>query len=90
MSLEIGGFIQGIRETTILAPKNENHICRLCGGYDLEFLGYSRMRVSDGSGSIDFIKCDRCKGTGIEPQRLRWIGKWFKPWTWLSFEKGWM
>lgn len=89
MSLEIGGFIQGYTTRDILASPNESHICRLCGGYDKDWLGYSRMRVSDGSGEIDLVKCQICNGTAVEPKSLVWIGTWYKPWTWFCFEKRW-
>lgn len=89
MSLEIGGFVQGFSVTDVLAPVNSEHICRLCGGCDLEFLGYSRMRVSDGSGEIDLLRCARCDGSGIEPKVLIWEGTWYKPWSWLRFRRDW-
>ena len=89
MTLRIGGFVKAYNSHDVLAPASQNHICRLCGGCDLDWLGYSRMCISDGSGELNFERCDRCSGTGIEPKSLVWLGAWFKPWTWLNFKCDW-
>ena len=84
-----GGFVGGVSFKETLGPKTLNHTCRLCDGYDLDFLGYSRMRVQDGFGSVDFYRCHRCNGTGIEPKSFIWDGTWYKPWTWFNHHYDW-
>jgi hypothetical protein len=85
----VGGAIASVGFEETLAPPTADHICRLCGDCDREWLGYSRMRVQDGFGSVDFYKCHRCDGTGVEPQGLIWDGTWWKPWTWFAFHRDW-
>jgi hypothetical protein len=85
----VGGNIAGVSFRENLAPPTDDHVCRLCGNYDHDFIGYSRMRVQDGFGSVDFYRCSRCNGSGIEPQTWFWDGTWYKPQTWFRGHWGW-
>ena len=76
-----------------LDSATNDHRCRLCGGmsaWDKRVFGYSRMRVQNGFGDVDFERCYRCDGTGVEPKSFIWDGVWRKPWTWFKHHYDWV